>query len=289
MGETLPQPLADAFFSALPRPKDAPLAADLAGLDTAIAGAWAAAQRRWPGVALDGEAYAAWLGSRAQAIHALTELNTDDLYLACACARGDAGALATFEARYLATLKTRLRDHAADELRQVLRRLLFVAEPGMQPKIADYAGTGALQSWLKVLAVRQAVRLDPPRQLQGEDDKLVNLPALGGNPELRFLKAGSRDAFKIAFHEALASLESRAQNVLRQHYIDGLSIDQLGLLHATHRTSAARWLREAREALMSGTKKALMRRAKLSPEECESVLRDVQSQLDLSIRTLLGD
>jgi RNA polymerase sigma-70 factor, ECF subfamily len=289
MGETLPQPLADAFFSALPRPKDAPLAADLAGLDAAIGAAWAAAKRRWSGVELDGEVYAAWLGSRAQEIHALSGLNTDDLYLACACARGDAAALASFEARYLATLKTRLRDNAADELRQVLRRLLFVAEPGAQPKIADYAGTGALQSWLKVLAVRQAVRLDPPRQLQGEDEELVNLPALGGNPELRFLKAGSRDAFKVAFHEALASLESRAQNVLRQHYIDGLSIDQLGLLHATHRTTAARWLREAREALMSGTKKALMRRAKLSPDECESVLRDVQSQLDLSIRTLLGD
>jgi RNA polymerase sigma-70 factor (ECF subfamily) len=139
-----------------------------------------------------------------------------------------------------------------------------------------------------VLAVRTAIKLAPKRELLVENEQLAALPALGGNPELRFLKEGSRAAFRAAFQEALLALDARAQTVLRQHYIDGLSIDQLGALYDTHRTTTARWLREAREALMTGTKKALMRDARLSPEECESVLRDVQSQLDLSLATLLS-
>jgi RNA polymerase sigma-70 factor, ECF subfamily len=286
---TLSSPFAEAFLSAVLATDRARFSVEPEALAAILAAAFAEARRAWPGVEISADDFAAWIGARASQVSSIAELNATDLYLACGCARGDAAALAAFETHFLKVLKARTRDEAAaDDLRQMLRRQLFVAEPGGHAKIADYAGTGALRSWLHVLAVRAAIRLEPRREIPVEDEQLVNLPGLGGNPELRFLKDANRAAFKEAFHEALASLPSRAQNVLRQHYIDGLSIDQLGLLHDTHRTTTARWLREAREALMSGTKKALMRRARVSPDECESILRDVQSQLDLSIRSLLG-
>jgi RNA polymerase sigma-70 factor (ECF subfamily) len=75
---------------------------------------------------------------------------------------------------------------------------------------------------------------------------------------------------------------------MRQQCLDGLSIDDLGGLHGVHRATAARWLQKARETLLKETKKNLMKRLGISLAEVDSILRILQSRLDLSLERALA-
>src|SRR5215831_21157369 len=100
-------------------------------LGAAIA-AWIAAGRAaWPTVAVDEAAFVAHVAARAGAD--LAAVNAADLWLALACARGDAAACALFDERYLAPLRpvlagTGLGADQIDEVKQELRRKLLVAD-----------------------------------------------------------------------------------------------------------------------------------------------------------------
>lgn len=105
------------------------------------------ARAAWPGVAVDDARFAAWLAARVTDDTPLARLPASDLYLACACAAGDAAALAAFDAAYLrevdiAAAKARAAPGLRDEARQVVRDLLFVARGNRPPAIASYRGRG---------------------------------------------------------------------------------------------------------------------------------------------------
>src|SRR5258708_809944 len=125
----------------------------------------AAARVAWPGVVVAPEPFLAHLCRHAPpggpTLAELGRMHTSDLYLACACARGDAVAIARFERRLLPRVdKAVARIDAAptfiDDVREELRCRLLV---GPTPRIADYAGSGALESWLCVAAMRVALNL----------------------------------------------------------------------------------------------------------------------------------
>ena len=88
-------------------------------------------------------------------------LHAADLYLACGCAEGSAGALEAFEERFGLDIDRTLRRHAAesarDELRQMVLARLF-AHPG-GPKIAAYTGEAPLAYWVRLVALRTAKNL----------------------------------------------------------------------------------------------------------------------------------
>jgi RNA polymerase sigma-70 factor, ECF subfamily len=237
----------------------------------------------WPGVHVDDDTLLAYLRARERS---LDDVHVSDLYLACACARSDAAALREFEATYMPIVRAgvghmRLDAAQIDEVAQRVRERLFVAEPGQEPKIKDYSGAGELGSWLRIMAVRIALRMvQKNRELPLEDEQLMALEA----PQQSLpLDAAMREAFVAAFKEALASLSSLEKTVLRQHYIDHVTLDELGELHQAHRTTVARWLREAREALLARTRKLIMQRTRASTSACDSVIRQARSQLELTL------
>src|SRR5688572_33291625 len=88
------------------------------------------------------------------------EVDSEDVALAQACAAGDPAALATFEQRCLGApldrVLMRLGATSAeiDEVKQQLRLKLLVAEPDRKPRITEYSGRGALEAWVRVVAVR---------------------------------------------------------------------------------------------------------------------------------------
>src|SRR5262249_34127333 len=119
--------------------------------------AWLAARAAWPGVEVDEDAFARWVNERGDP----AVLNTRDLYLACACHRGDAAALAAVDARFASTIDAalasiRLRDEAGDDIRQRLRTKLFVGE---RARIVAYSGRGELGGWVRAAAVREGIDL----------------------------------------------------------------------------------------------------------------------------------
>jgi RNA polymerase sigma-70 factor (ECF subfamily) len=70
--------------------------------------------------------------------------------------------------------------------------------------------------------------------------------------------------------------------------MEHLGIDAIAALHGVHRSTAARWLQGVRERLGKHIRRSLRERLGPRPRDIESVLRAVDSQLDLSFSRLLG-
>lgn len=216
----------------------------------------------------------------------LAALRASDLYLARACALGDGRAIATFESTFASDLlraHRRLRGGRVpwDDFLQELRGKLFAAPT---PRIDEYAGTGELRSWVRVTATRTLVDLArrSGKEVADRDDGAARLPSPDVDPELSYMKQLYRREVAESVEEAARELSPEDRNILREAYVDGLSIDQLGALHGIHRATAARRLTRAREALVTGTRKALAARIRVSSDELSSILRLVESQLHVT-------
>ena len=100
------------------------------------------------------------------------------------------------------------------------------------------------------------------------------------------LRERYREQVRAAIAAAFAALTERQRNVLRQYYIDGLTIDQLAALYHVDRATTARWVIGARTGVLDGTRDRLRAVLGVSSDEVESILRLVRSELDLSLRLL---
>jgi RNA polymerase sigma-70 factor (ECF subfamily) len=258
----------------------------------------AEARAAWPAIALDQTRFARHLAARIpdgeDARTVVRTLRIADLYLACACADGDAVALALFERDFLARVPAFVRriDASApfaDEVRQLLRTKLLVGADGAPPKICDYSGLGPLQNWLRVAALRAALdlRRGGPEQVHASQD-LAGKPALatGLDPETDLIRARYQGEFQTALEEALTVLPARDRNLLRMHFVDGLSIDKLAPAFRVHRATCARWIQSARERLLDETRRRLVERLRLSAAEFDSLAGAVASGLHLSLPRL---
>ncbi|CAN5737845.1 hypothetical protein BH11MYX3_BH11MYX3_16500 [soil metagenome] len=247
---------------------------------------------------LDATSFAPYLAARLgrgdDLVAALATLNVVDLYLACGCAIGQPRALAAFEAAMfrevdISIAALRAPTILADDIKQWLRQRLFVAEGGAAPRIADYAGTGELRTWFRVIALRAIISelRKTRREVAASDDTLDRLQAPAADSELTLIRQRYQSDFKIAFEEAVALLTPRQRNLLRQQLVDGLSVDEIAAIYRAHRVTIARWLARARKDVWSATRKALADRLKISPTELEAALREIRSQLDLSLSRVL--
>ena len=267
--------------------------------DPALAATIARAKLAWPGVVVPDDAFVAALakrvGDRSVDAGGLDALATDDLYLACALVAGAPEAIAAFDRTCGPAIDRALATSGATEaeradLGQVVRqRLLVAAADDTPPRIATYSARGSLAAWVRVVATREAARLLPRarRELSAEDDELASLIAPDADPELGYLKRLYRHEFKQAFETAIAALDDRQRLLLRQHTLDGLGIDELAAFYSVHRATTARWVDAAREALLAGTQRELVRRLGLSKTELTSLMRLIRSQLDVSLPRLL--
>ena len=178
---------------------------------------------------------------------------------------------------------------AADVVAAV-REKLVVGSDARGPRIADYAGEGELVVWARVIAIRAA--LDELRRRKRQvpaDDRLFAAASPALDPALALARRQSAELIKTAFHAGLAALAPRQRNLIRQHLLDGLSIDELGTMYQIHRVTAARWLAAARADLWSHVKKQLRATLALSESAVAAMLDDIRSTLDLSIDRALAD
>ena len=214
-----------------------------------------------------------------------------DLYLAAAAAAGDPGAVARLDATLPAAVRPALARLGLppsddDEILQRVRVALFAPEGGGTPGIAGYSGRGELRAYVRAVAVRLALKRIEREAAPspGDDgDVLVLLPDPDDTPELRVLKERCRGELRAAFDSALAGLEPRQRTLLRQHYIDGLTIDALGRLHGVHRATCARWIDAVRADLLRAIRRHLRASPGLGDTDLDSAIDLVRSQLDLSL------
>ena len=212
-----------------------------------------------------------------------------DLYLALACLDGEPTALTMLEQRLKGQLtqlnRFRLSD---DEARTLVAETLSSLCTGAHPRLNRYSARGPLDAWLGVLLTRQALSLRTAKAPEDLDEVLLGSQATDGVPEVELLKQRFRGVFSDAFKAAIGALDVKQRNLLRQHYLDGLTLEELALLYRVHRATVARNLAEARTTLLERTRDEVAQRTAIGRLEVDSIVRLVQSHLDVSAAFFLN-
>jgi RNA polymerase sigma-70 factor (ECF subfamily) len=252
--------------------------------DMNVDAAWRAARAAHPGLPEDAAAFSAFVEQRATEAE-LERRHVADLYLAWACDRGDAAALAVFERDVMPVVARQLASFADHhEVLQILRERMLV-EHG----IAAYDGRAPLATWLRVCATRiglreqQRARRDEPLDDRHLDQLAPGVPG----PELAYLRRLYGASFQEAFAAAVADLAPRDRNLLRLSVIDGLGIDQIAKVFHVHRATAARQLARARGDLVTATHTRMRVALSVSPSELESIMRMIHTLTDFTLRHVL--
>lgn len=282
--------LSNAFLDGVPPAERAQW--QTGDLERELASVLEAAREAWPDVAVPDVTFMRFVGERAAGAPRswLLDLPAGDLWLACACARGDATALGHIEREYVPAIdgivRGRLDPTLAAEAMQRVRELLFVGE---RPRILDYSGRGELGKWLTITAVRTGLRVlrEGARETALDDSELGALVDTSADPELEHLRQRYQAEFKQAFADAFAQLEARERNLLRHNVLDGHGVDRIAQLYAIHRSTASRWLTAARAELIKRTKAELRTRLHISPSELDSLLRALADQIDVTLEGIL--
>ena len=251
-----------------------------------------AAREAWPGVAIDPAAWVRVLASIAprplDPAQPLGALWFADHYLAFACGNGDPAAIAACDALLVReagfAAGTRAHTSLREEATQIVREQLFVPRPDRPPAIRGYGGRGALRVWMRVSISRELVRLAKAQNRSVPlEDQLLADPKFASDPVLEELKVKYRGELANAFRAALAELPPRDRTLLRYQLIDNLSIDEIGALFKVHRATAARWLAKVRDDLVDRTRSTMTETLGVDTAEAASIIRLVQSQLDVSV------
>ncbi len=252
----------------------------------------------WPGVELPAEVFAAHLGAvisdEMDMVEALDELRTADLYLACACGRGDAAALRFFESQVMpraaaAVARVDAQSQFVDDVCADLRVRLLVKDK-RTPDIMAYIGRGPLAHWVQVAAMRAATsrkrkkKREVPMELPDVVDSLLTT-----DPELAPFADEIKQPFAEVFAKALDTLTPRERNVLRMYLIDGVSAESIGSMYRVHRATVARWITKARQKVHRETRRGLAAAVEMKAGSFESVLGMMWNGIDLSLATWLGD
>lgn len=252
--------------------------------------ALATARAAWPAVTFDADLVAAFVGERlapGDPASALATAPLGDLALAAACAAQEPTAHAAFDDILVevdrAGASTRAPRELVDDVKQLLRVQLLVAQPGRPPGILGYRGKGPLRGWVRITATRELVRHLRKRAREAPIEAAFDAALGSVDPALDMLKAEYRVEFASALQDAIGDLTAEDRTLLRQQIVDRLSIDEVGAAFGVHRATAARWLTRARGALVGATHKRLAERLKVPVSEIDSVIRLVHSQLDVSV------
>jgi RNA polymerase sigma-70 factor (ECF subfamily) len=243
-----------------------------------------AARRAWPN--------ADWSSPRASELFAGADEaageREEELILAWACLLGDPGAIKTFEDRYIADVVPNLRgmklaEDDIDEVQQRVRERLLVGGARVGPRLESYRGKGSLGGFVRTAAVRLALELF--RQNRDEDLEVPDISdAVITDPELQYMRSLYADELKNAVASAWEGLDKGQRLLLRYQLQDRLGIDAIARLSSVHRATAARRCAAARRALIVATHRHLRQSLEVGGGTLKSILRLLESQIDLSLR-----
>jgi RNA polymerase sigma-70 factor len=219
-----------------------------------------------------------------------------DLYLACACVHQLPGAGEALEASHFTRLPGALRkqfrdvpDATLDEAMQLVRqKLLLPAEDG-PPHLATYAGDSRLYRWIKIIAIRQVIKLLPPSDAPELFDPLSWRETASPRDEeqghaTRELYQRLREVFRDA---AVSALTPEERSLLGQYYRRQMSQQSLSRLYGTSQAGISRRLALVREALRAEARSLMRARYGVSADELDAHVAD-QSRLAVTLSRIFG-
>lgn len=266
-------------------------------LDTALS----LGRSAWPGICLTNEDFVQWVASKLEqgapgealepALSRL-HLHAQELFLACACARRDAAAIAHFERCYMPEVvavaaRFDALPVAREDVLQRMREKLFLRDP---PSLAGYAGNGDLFAWVRAASLHLLINI-VARESREQPTERAFLEAVvntSADAEAAYLKEACRVEFEDAFRASIERLTSRERILLRYAFTDQLSVEDIGAIFRVHRATAARWVAKARERLVRGTRAELMNRLRVSEADAASIVRAALSRMGTTLLQRLG-
>jgi len=285
----------DAFLAAVPEAARA--AFERTATAEVLAGKLAAACAAFPELAIAGGELAAEIARRmgeGATPEALASCRADQIALMIAAARGEPAAVAQVEAELERELRfagprTGARPDQVEDARGAVREILFTDTPERVAAVRGFAGRGDLAGYLRVIATRELVKIVQRgrREAPREDAELLALLSTGGDPELSILRAQYREGVTACVRDALGKLDDRSRALLRYQLVDGWNVDRVGALYGVHRATAARWIAAARETLGDLVRREVEAQLGVKPDEIDSIIRLVQSRVDLSLARLM--
>lgn len=263
----------------------APAKASLAALH-------AEAVAAWPAFTVELAAFVAAFEAKlaAEDPPPLTAAGAAELYLALGCAAGDPAAITAFDREYLSIVATalagmKLPAATIEDVRSTVRDKLLLSD-GKPARIIDYAGRGRLKGLIQVTATRTAI--DRIRHEAKEAELPARELAAPTNVELSLIKAQYREAFMAGFTRAVAAASRRDRNLLRLHFLGGVTLEQLAQMYGVHRATVVRWLAAARETVFGATRDHVAETIGAPTEELDEMFELVRSRVELSVERLLA-
>ncbi len=208
-------------------------------------------------------------------------LNAQDLMLACACRMGSAKAWEHFVEQYRESLRAAARfivrdEICAAELADSLYAELYGIEErdGVRRSLLSYFhGRSSLKTWLRAVLAQRHI----------DGSRIANRTAARREHALREAEVHARAAEPVeppdpdrgryveslteAFSAACAELGGRDRVRLNFHYVENLTLKEIGVIMHEHESSVSRKLARTREHLRRRIERALKREKHLNEEQ----------------------
>jgi RNA polymerase sigma-70 factor (ECF subfamily) len=217
---------------------------------------------------------------------------SEDMALVAEVCAGDPAAIARFDERFIARVPSQIHHldpspSFAAEVQQLTRIHLLVGEHGRPPRLAEFAGRGALGAFVRVVALRIGLGLIRSRRDDPTPEEAAGSWAVGADPEIDYLKGRYRPAFEPAFKKALGTLAPKERVLLRLVYCDKLTLAELAVLERVHISTLSRRIAALRARVFEATECELGHALGVAPSEVASLLQLVGSRLDGSLGRIL--
>ncbi len=210
--------------------------------------------------------------------------HADDLQLARACLDGDRDALAELDAlieSVAPALASRgARRQEVEDMLQLTRERLLVSASEQQPRLSLYSGKGRLGGFVRTVAMRLWLNSKRGQREVATAPEALHVLAGSSDPALEHLKARYLEQFRAALAHAWTALSRDDRDLIHHQVVDGLSIDDLAKLFGIHRSTAARRLVGAKDALVAATRESLRDSLGISETEVRSIIRLIETRLE---------
>jgi RNA polymerase sigma-70 factor (ECF subfamily) len=264
------------------------MADDVRTVDSLLAEGRAA----WPRLALPRDHLESHLAAHGLQPAEVTPEIARDLYLACACANRVPGAVEAFMRRFdreirIAAARIDRSPSFCDDVKQSLSETLFVS--GDTPRIAQYSGRGPLGAWVGMSARRLAGRIGSGRAAVPLDEEAMALEALGpqDDPGLFYLKKRYGEEVRQAVSDAFGALDPEDKTMMRLSLVEKMSLEEIGKVFGVNQSTISRRVANVRNAVTKAAKRQLRESLGASTEEVESIIRMVQSQVEIRFSRIL--
>ncbi len=266
-------------------------------LNAAIERAYQAGRRAFPLIELPAETLAEFAREREKHVElwGADEQRGADLYLAAACLAQIPAAIAEFMERFGSRIAHYVSRISRDreliaEVRQIIATRCLVADPDRPAALSTYSGAGSLEGWVRATAVREAMALSKRAARQTDRFESVLEAQMGwADQEISMIRKVYSAPVSSAFAAACTQLSAEQRALLRLHFAQGVTTAQLATMYGISRATLVRRLTEARETLVALVKTHLKSSMGIDERDFLSVVKLVNSQLDIRLSVVLTD